>query len=64
MHKLVYMMKTEVHTRYLILNLESTTNLKLPASWSLVTNLANVTGNLNSIGMAPTSPSALYRLKQ
>jgi autotransporter-associated beta strand protein len=45
-------------------HLESTVSLQPPASWIPVTNPASVTGNLNSVGITPSTPGAFYRLKQ
>lgn len=45
-------------------HLESALNLQSPASWVPVTNPVSVIGNFNSVGITPSAPSALYRLKQ
>lgn len=45
-------------------HLESTINLQSPSGWVPVTNPVNVIGNLNSVGITLSAPSALYRLKQ
>lgn len=45
-------------------HLESWVNLQPPGNWIPVTNSVSVTGDLNSVSIAPSEPSAFYRLKQ
>ncbi len=45
-------------------HLESTVNLQSPASWVTVTNPVSAIGNLNSISITPSVPSAFFRLRQ
>jgi hypothetical protein len=45
-------------------HLESTVNLQPPSSWVSVTNPVSVIGNLNSVSITPSAPSAFYRLRQ
>ena len=45
-------------------HLESAVNLQPPASWVAVTNQVNAIGNLNSVSITPSVPSAFFRLRQ
>jgi hypothetical protein len=45
-------------------HLESTVNLQPPASWVSVTNPVSAIGNLNSVSITPSVPSAFFRLRQ
>jgi autotransporter-associated beta strand protein len=45
-------------------HLESTVNLQPPVNWSSVTNPVSVIGQMNSVSITPSVPSAFYRLIQ
>jgi len=45
-------------------HLESAVNLQPPASWVAVTNPVSAIGNLNSVSITPSVPSAFFRLRQ
>ncbi|HWD91443.1 MAG TPA: autotransporter-associated beta strand repeat-containing protein [Verrucomicrobiae bacterium] len=45
-------------------HLESAVQLQPPANWVSVTNPVSVNGNLNSVSITPSVPSAFYRLRQ